>query len=195
MIEESQGSDPMKRFIDSTELRERLSKHDRLQLVDVRSPGEYSSGHVPGAMNVPMDEVAARIDDLENTSPVVLICHSGERSEMSCETIEPHHGDLYVLHGGTEAWIQAGLPVVRSTSATWPIERQVRFAAGLLLLTGVILGWQVSPSWYLLSAFIGCGLTFSGLTGWCGMGVLMAKMPWNRPPRPAQVPRVGEPAA
>lgn len=185
----------MKRLISAAELREQCARHDRIQLVDVRSPGEYASGHVPGAMNMPMEEVASRIGDLECASTVVFICHTGERSEMTCGALEPHRGDLYVLQGGTEGWIQSGLPLVRSTRASWPLERQVRLTAGLILLAGLLLGWQVAPGWYLLSAFIGAGLTFSGLTGWCGMGVLMAKMPWNRPPKPAKVPSVGETTA
>jgi rhodanese-related sulfurtransferase len=183
----------MKRNLSATQLAEMIERHERVQLVDVRSANEYASGHVPGAMNMPLEETAARIDDLQRSAPVVLICHSGNRSEMACETIEPHHGDVYVLEGGTEAWQKEGRAVVRTTRASWPLERQVRFAAGLLVLLGALLGWHVHAGWFGLSAFVGAGLTMSGLTGWCGMGVLMAKMPWNRPVSVAP-PAVEKPA-
>jgi len=84
------------------------------------------------------------------------------------------------VEGGTDAWQRAGLPVVRGQDKVISLERQVRIAAGLLVLIGIAMGWLVHPVFLGLSAFVGAGLTFAGITDWCGMGMLLAKMPWNQ---------------
>jgi rhodanese-related sulfurtransferase len=91
--------------------------------------------------------------------------------------------DLVVLEGGTQAWLQAGYPVVHSTASRWALERQVRLAAGLLVAMGVLLVVVISRWWLLLPGFVGCGLVFAGCTGFCPMGEVLARMPWNRPRR------------
>ncbi|MEW5884287.1 MAG: rhodanese-like domain-containing protein [Armatimonadota bacterium] len=150
------------------------------QVIDVRSPDEYATGHIPGAVNVPLDEVETRLGDLA-PGQVLVVCQSGQRAEMACELIGRAHGGLLRLDGGTDAWLQAGGPVVASRKVRWSLERQVRLGAGLLVLLGVALGWLVHPGWFGVAAFIGAGLTFSGLTGFCGMAKILALMPWNRP--------------
>ena len=87
---------------------------------------------------------------------------------------------MHVVEGGTQAWVAAGLPVVKGSKSAISIERQVRIGAGILVLTGVILGSLIHPAFFGLSAFIGAGLVFAGVTNWCGMGLLLAKAPWNR---------------
>ena len=84
------------------------------------------------------------------------------------------------MEGGTQAWVAAGLPAVKGSKSAISIERQVRIGAGILVLTGIILGFLFHPAFFALSAFIGAGLVFAGVTDWCGMGLLLAKAPWNR---------------
>jgi rhodanese-related sulfurtransferase len=149
-------------------------------LVDVRSGSEFASGHIPGAINIPMEEIEARLDDLDVNLPIILICQSGKRARMSASLLEPCQRQITVLEGGTKAWIQAGLPVVASVRTRWSLERQVRLGAGLLVLAGVILALTANPRWVFLCGFVGLGLTFAGLTDICAMGIILGKMPWNR---------------
>jgi rhodanese-related sulfurtransferase len=149
-------------------------------LVDVRSGSEFASGHIPGAINIPMDQIESRLDDLDHNLPIVLICQSGKRARMTAGLLEPCQRQIAVLDGGTKAWVHAGLPVVASVKTRWSLERQVRLGAGLLVLTGVILALTGNPRWIFLSGFIGLGLTFAGLTDLCPMAIMLEKMPWNR---------------
>jgi rhodanese-related sulfurtransferase len=149
-------------------------------LVDVRSGSEFASGHIPGAVNIPMDQIEARLDDLGLNLPIVLICQSGKRARMTAGLLGPCPRQITVLEGGTKAWIEAGLPVVASVTTRWSLERQVRLGAGLLALTGTILALTVNPLWVLLCGFVGLGLSFAGLTDICAMGIILEKMPWNK---------------
>ncbi len=99
-------------------------------LVDVRSGSEFASGHIPGAVNIPMDQIEARLDDLDRNLPIVLICQAGKRARMTAGLLESCQRQLSVLEGGTKAWIEAGLPVVASVRTRWSLERQVRLARG-----------------------------------------------------------------
>ena len=149
------------------------------QVVDVRSGSEFASGHIPGAVNIPMDQIEARLDDLWPGVPIILVCQSGKRARVTAGLLEPCQRQVSILEGGTSAWIQAGLPVVSSVKTRWSLERQVRLGAGLLVLTGAGLGLMVNVNWLFLSAFAGLGLTFAGLTDICPMAEVLAKMPWN----------------
>ncbi len=149
------------------------------QLVDVRSSSEFSVGHIPGATNIPMEQIEARLDDFSRDRPIVLICKSGQRAHMTAGFLEPCQRQIAVLEGGTQAWIRAGLPVIASVKTRWSLERQVRLGAGLLVLTGCVLAVAVNPLWVFFSGFIGLGLSFAGLTDLCPMAMLLAKMPWN----------------
>ncbi len=150
-------------------------------LVDVRSGSEFASGHVPGAVNIPMDQIEARLDDLGRDLPIVLVCQGGKRARMTARLLEPCQRQVAVLEGGTKAWIDSGFPVVTSVKTRWSLERQVRLGAGSLALTGVILALTVNPLWVLLCGFVGLGLTFAGVTDICAMGIMLEKMPWNKP--------------
>ncbi len=149
-------------------------------LVDVRSGSEFASGHIPGAVNIPMDQIETRLDDLGPSLPIVLICQAGKRARMTAGLLEPCRRQVTVLEGGTKAWIDAGLPVVASVKTRWSLERQVRLGAGLLVLSGAILALAVNSRWLFLCGFVGLGLTFAGLTDICAMGIILEKMPWNR---------------
>jgi rhodanese-related sulfurtransferase len=147
--------------------------------VDVRSPSEFAAGHLPGAVNIPMEQIEARLNDLRPDLPLVLICKSGKRARLVAGYLQPCRQDVAVLDGGTDAWGKAGLPLVVNVKTRWALERQVRLAAGLLVLTGAVLAVTANLHWLYLSGFIGLGLTFAGITDFCPMGVLLCKMPWN----------------
>jgi len=149
------------------------------KLVDVRSASEFAGGHIPGAVNIPMEQLESRIADLAG-GRLVLVCQAGQRARICGGLLRARGLDSQVLEGGTNAWLAAGMPVVRTTATRWSIERQVRLGAGLLGLSGALLAVWVSPAWVWLAAFIGAGLTFAGATGICAMGNLLGRMPWNR---------------
>jgi rhodanese-related sulfurtransferase len=148
------------------------------QLVDVRSVTEFRAGHIPGAVNIPMEEIESRIPDLD-ARPIVLICQSGQRARMTAGLLAPCRKDVSVLEGGTKAWKEAGMKVVASNRVRWSLERQVRLGAGLIVLLGILLAVGVDRVWIGLSAFVGLGLCFAGLTDICPMGMMLSRMPWN----------------
>lgn len=152
--------------------------------VDVRSVSEFDSGHVPGALNIPLDQIEARIADL-SPGPIVLFCQAGSRAEMACTFLQTSRPDAQFFEGGFDAWVESGRDYVVSKSTRWSLDRQVRLGAGLIVLIGMALGFTVHPGWFGLAAFVGAGLTFAGLTNVCGMAALLGKMPWNQPKAPS----------
>lgn len=162
-------------------LREKLAAEPEAVVLDVRSPGEFRGIHIPGAVNVPLDTVdPAKLADHRGKS-LVLVCQSGIRARTAASRLsDAGFQPLFVLEGGTQAWAAAGNPVERSGGGAISIERQVRIGAGSLVLAGVVLGVFVNPLFLGLSAFVGAGLVFAGVTDWCGMGLLLARAPWNR---------------
>lgn len=154
--------------------------HDRrVRLVDVREPDEFASGHISGSLNLPLARIS--VETLPD-GPVALVCQSDNRSGRALQELSRSgaRGDLYDLEGGLIAWQRAGLPVERRAGAPLPLMRQVQIAAGSLVLLGVLLSQTVAGGWIWLSGFVGAGLVFAGLSGWCGMARLLAAMPWNR---------------
>ena len=150
------------------------------QWIDVRSAGEYASGHIPGAVNIPMDQIEARLDDLLPAVPIMLVCQAGKRARMVAALLDPCRSDVTVLDGGTAAWSAAGLPLIASVKSRFSLERQVRLIAGLLVLIGVLLSLTIQRNWIYLAAAVGAGLTFAGLTDICMMAGLLIRMPWNQ---------------
>lgn len=153
-------------------------------LIDVRTPHEYAELHAEGATLVPLDVLDPKAFMADRGAsadePVFALCKSGARAAKAVERFrEAGFRNVFSVEGGTQAWERAGLPVVRG-ARVMSLERQVRIGAGSLVLLGVLLGWLVHPAFFGLSAFVGAGLVFAGMTDWCGMGLLMAKMPWNR---------------
>jgi rhodanese-related sulfurtransferase len=166
------------------ELAQLWKQGQRVDLIDVRTPVEFRQVHVENARNVPLDKLdPAAIMQARNGSTnelLYVVCHSGGRGRQACEKfLKEGFSNVVNVEGGTLACVDAGLPVVRGKQAM-SLERQVRIAAGLLVLIGVLLGWLVHPAWSGLSAFVGAGLVFAGITDTCGMGLLLARMPWNR---------------
>ena len=166
-------------------LSELIQSGTAVELIDVRTPVEYREVHVGSARNVPLDQLNAAqfAAGRSIAGPLYVICRSGSRGKQACEKfLAAGYTNVVNVEGGTQAWEQAGLPVVRGKKAI-SLERQVRIAAGLLVLTGSVLGYFVSPWWIGLSAFVGAGLTFAGITDTCGMGMMLARMPWNQVPK------------
>lgn len=167
--------------IDLEKLDELTRSGARPVLIDVRTIGEFGAGHVPGAIHMPMEEAESRLDDIPTDVPVVLLCQTGSRASVVCDLIQHERSNSMVLEGGTDAWVGAGRPTVCSRRTRWSIDRQVRLVAGLLVLSGTLLSLLAAPAWVYVAMFIGAGLTFSGITNYCGMAALFAKMPWNQP--------------
>ena len=165
------------------DLRERMNLGLQPILVDVRTPGEFARMHAAGAISMPLDKLNAASIGAECRSPdgrIYVICHSGTRALMACQKlVAAGVADVVVIGGGTQAWEAAGLPVVTSRSGVISLERQVRIAAGSLVLLGCLLAWLIAPQFIALSAFVGAGLIFAGVTDICGMGMLLGKLPWN----------------
>jgi rhodanese-related sulfurtransferase len=153
-----------------------------IDLIDVRMPGEFAAVHAQGARLVPLPEIDPKAVTASRKgragSPMYLICKSGKRAGMAAEKFAAAGVEVRVVEGGTDAWVAAGLPVVRGRGVI-SLERQVRIAAGLLVLAGVVLAIAVHPFWIGLSGFVGAGLVFAGVTDTCAMGMLIGKMPWN----------------
>lgn len=169
------------------ELAELSKEVQKFDLIDVRTPVEYREVHVEFARNVPLDQLdPAALMQARNGSanePLYVICRSGSRGQQACEKfLKAGFSNVVNIEGGTLACVEAGLPVVRGKKAM-SLERQVRIAAGLLVVTGSALGYFVNPYWIGLAAFVGAGLAFAGITNTCAMGMMLARMPWNQVPK------------
>jgi rhodanese-related sulfurtransferase len=165
------------------DLQPSVSRGEVINLIDVRTPVEFRQIHAAPAQSLPLDRLfvqTVRSIRRAPDKPLYVICKSGKRAAEACKRLTAAGiTDAVCVEGGTDAWRAAGLPVV-SDKQVMSLERQVRIAAGLLVLIGVILGASISSWLYGLSALIGAGLVFAGITDTCGMGMLLAKMPWNQ---------------
>jgi rhodanese-related sulfurtransferase len=155
---------------------------DGAELIDVRTELEFAEVHAEPAKLVPLDRLdpAALEGAGDKSRAILVICKSGARARKAADRLAAAGFDqLMVVEGGTDAWVRDGHPSVRGENVM-SLERQVRIAAGSLALTFGLLGALVHPAWAFGAAFIGAGLIFAGLTNFCGMGLLLARMPWNR---------------
>lgn len=168
--------------ISPKQLSEIRSKGTKVELLDVRTPLEFREVHVDFARNVPLDELSAEKLTSGRTTkePVYVICRSGGRGKQACEKLSAAGLNMFNVEGGTLAWEQAGLSVVRSEKRLVSLERQVRIVAGSLVVVGSALGYFVHPYFIALAGFVGAGLVFAGVTDTCGMGLMLTRMPWNR---------------
>jgi len=167
------------------ELQKILAAGIPVDVIDVRTPAEFSGGHVPGASLNQLDGLdcgavlASRKGEAH--SPIYLLCHAGSRAKRAAEKFAgAGFAEAVVVEGGTQAWIDAGLPVERSAKQTLPLDRQLQLVIGGMVLTGVLLAQFVNPNWIWLSGFAGAGLIFAGATGICLMRNVIAMMPWNQ---------------
>ena len=154
-----------------------------IELIDVRTPVEFREVHLGMARNVPLDQLdAAQIMRARTApdQPLYIICRSGSRGQQACEKfLKAGFTNIVNVEGGTLACVEAGLPVVRGPKAM-SLERQVRIAAGSLVLIGLGLGTLSHEGWLGLAGIVGAGLVFAGVTDTCGMGMMLARMPWNK---------------
>jgi rhodanese-related sulfurtransferase len=151
-------------------------------LVDVRTSAEHAAENIPGAKFIPLGELCKQVLPDIAGKKLVVHCQAGKRGGAACEKLlaEDPNLEIYNLEGGISAWVKAGHATHVSGKFFLPLDRQVQLTIGLGVLLGVVLGYSVNTGFFLLSAFFGLGLTFAGLTGTCGLALLMAKMPWNR---------------
>ncbi len=151
-------------------------------VLDVREPGEYAASHIPGATLLPLGQACCGALPDYQGKKLVIHCQSGKRGQMACTKLLEETADmeLYHLQGGIAAWKEAGLPVESSGSNLLPLDRQVQLAIGVLLILGSVLAATVSSSFLWLTGLIGAGLSVAGLTGFCGLAMVLAKMPWNQ---------------
>src|SRR5512139_3238754 len=169
------------RRLDAVTLQQRLDSDDAPRVLDVRTPAEFETAHIPGSYNVPLDTLREHRAELRRhlDDDVVLVCRSGARAEQAERAFaDAGLPGLRVLDGGMTSWEAAGAPVNRGRQ-TWELERQVRLVAGSITLGG-ILGSTVVPELKWVAGFIGAGLTFAALSNTCAMGMLLSKMPWNK---------------
>lgn len=171
----------MIKSVDVKTAKEWLNKNEAI-LVDVREPGEYAAVHIAEAKLIPLSTLEE--DNLPelNNKKLIIHCHIGRRGGAACEKLllSNPNLDVYNLEGGIAAWEKAGFKVEKSGVAFLSIERQVQITIGSGVLIGLIFGYLIHPGFLFLSAFFGAGLLFAGITGSCGLAMLMGKMPWNQ---------------
>lgn len=156
-----------------------MAATDPWTIVDVRSASERAAACVPGSLHVPLEEIEQATGRLPAGS-IALLCKGGTRARLAHERLARCGVEAAVIEGGMDRWMREELPWTRATRTSWSLERQVRFAAGMLVFAGTLLAALVSPRWMLLPGFVGAGLMFAGATDLCAMGNLLARMPWNR---------------
>lgn len=166
---------------------EKVAPHDlaahseKAVLLDVRSPIEFETEHISNSINIPLDELETRYEELPRKGQLVVICRSGKRAERGAYTLLGRGFQPKILAGGLLAWRKAALPLIEGKKML-SIERQIQLIVGVSVLTGVLLSIFVNPWFLAIPAFFGAGLTFAGLSGTCMLGILLMKAPWNQLP-------------
>jgi rhodanese-related sulfurtransferase len=169
--------------IQAREVHDQIQSGGRVALIDVRTPVEHEEMHIAGSHLMPLDALdpAMVMAAAAGASNCVVICRSGKRAEQAIARLQAAGCEnLRLLDGGVLAWESAGLPLEHSSRNRLPLMRQVQLIIGLLALTGSLLALAVNKNFALLPAFLGAGLTMAGATGWCGLAILLSKMPWNK---------------
>jgi rhodanese-related sulfurtransferase len=165
------------------EMSELISAGGEFQVIDVREFSEFDGEHVAEARLMPLSNFERHAEELDRAKPVYLMCRSGRRAGEAAKRLAAKgFTDIHVIEGGMLEWSRANLPVVKGGSRVWAPERQVRIAAGMLVIAGVLLGGLVHTYFVWLSAFVGAGLVFAAVTDTCGMAMILARMPWNKGP-------------
>lgn len=169
--------------LEARDLHALLRERPEIRLLDVRTPAEYEAVHVRGAYNVPLGSLEEHGAELRAhvSDPIVLVCQSGQRARRAEAALkESGMPNLHVLGGGMEEWLGAGLPVKRGGTRL-TLERQVRVVAGPLAALGAALALLATPWFALLPLGVGSGLVFAGVTGRCGLALVLTRLPYNRP--------------
>lgn len=169
------------RTVNAATLKQWLDNREAV-LLDVREPAEYEAESIVGATLRPLSSISkASLPDCTGKK-LVIHCKKGGRGTSACEKLlaEDPSLEIFNLEGGIASWTAAGYPLRSSGSFFLPLDRQVQLTIGLMLMLGSLLGYFLSPLFFLLTGFLGAGLTFAGLTGVCSLALFMAKMPWNQ---------------
>lgn len=149
-------------------------------IVDVRSPDEFAHEHVEGSINLPLDTVLEHAETLRAYDHVYLYCRSGNRSGQACARLhEANMPQAASMEGGIDDMKRAGFTTIKRSRAL-PLQQQVLLGAGTIVATGIVLSALVSPWFQLIPLFASLGLIYAGLSGNCMLGMLLARMPWNR---------------
>ena len=175
--------------VSADELKRILDRGDDVQLVDVRTPQEYLAAKIRQAQSMPLSHFDRCTPSLDKRRDVYAMCGSGARAEEFCRRLDRLGYSPVLVEGGLGAWKEQGYPVEIGPKQPWSVDRQVRFITGLLVLLGVALGVSLDFRLVYLSGFIGLGLMVSAATNFCGLSILLSKMPWNKAYEP------GSPAA
>lgn len=168
-------------LVDPRVTAEMLRNAPGTRLLDVRTPGEFETAHIPGAYNVPLDTLAEHAREIRSVvdAEIVLVCQSGNRARQADSALRSlGMSNLHLLDGGMNAWQAAGMNTNRRAKRI-SLERQVRITAGSIVAVGAILALAFNPLFAVIPALIGSGLVFSGLTDTCTMGLLLARLPYN----------------
>ncbi|MCB9800221.1 MAG: rhodanese-like domain-containing protein [Candidatus Omnitrophica bacterium] len=167
------------KFCTAEEFKKRLASEKGLQVFDVREAFEYESGHLPESILKPYSEIKQWAPAMDKTKPVYLVCKSGARAGNAARELAAQGVcEAVVVEGGMNA-LEGKACAIRK-QGVWDIDRQVRCVAGALILIGFLLAWKVHPGFLSIPVFVGLGLFLSALTNFCGMAILLAKMPWNQ---------------
>ncbi len=173
--------------VSASEFAQKMHQNEDLLVVDLRTSAEVATECLENCLHLPVQEITPerlqkqmRDKGIAANTPVYLLCQSGKRATMAVEKLASCSDlSLVVLDGGLNAIKAQGTPLQRGTRNVMSLERQVRLTTGLLVVLGVALGFTVHSGFYLLSAFVGAGLVFAGITDTCAMAMILARMPWN----------------
>ena len=163
------------------EVIESEASNPTVDFINVCTPAEYKEKHIKGVRSVPLDTLHTRVEELNRKKTVYIHCRSGNRGRQAIEKLQSLGvtAELVNVEGGLLAWEEAGHETGSQTNRL-PLMRQVFIGAGGLVLGGIILTHFVNYNFILLPLFVSIGLLMSGLTGWCGMALILSKMPWNK---------------
>ena len=167
--------------ITSKQLKEMINKNEII-LVDVREPIEYEAEHIEGAMLIPLAELdRSKLSNIVDKT-IVLYCRSGKRSESAYEKIKNYElkHNYYSLKGGILAWKEDGYETIKAKGNFISLERQVHVIIGTTVFIASSLTYFINIKFVFVAGFFGFGLSFAGLTGFCGLTLLIAKAPWNK---------------
>lgn len=153
---------------------------DAAQIADVRAPSEYVAARLPRSQSMPLTHFDQMVPLLDRQKSVYALCRSGRRAEMFCRKLDQLGFDSVLVEGGLEAWMKKSYPVERNPGAPWSLERQTRFGAGFFVFAAVALALLVDFRFVYLAGFVGLGLMYAGATDFCGMSLVLEKMPWNK---------------
>ena len=167
----------------ASQLNQDLQSQSRVILIDVRTPVEHEEMRIEGSLSMPLDSLSPQAvkEASAGAEQCVLVCLSGKRAERAYEKLQAAAcTNLRILEGGVTAWQGAGLPLRRSEKKRLPLMRQVHLTIGLCVLTASCLAVTMDPRFAWVAAVFGAGLTLAGATGWCGLALVLSKMPWNK---------------